>query len=135
MRVWLRVLLPVLGCAFLASSCGHTFEVEGRQTRINVWLTAPTICARGESIHALIYVGPYKVVEGPVSFPEGINTVVLPPVYVRTGSHKVSVVLGEGKFSSSRSIGVQRESWLDITLRNRVLNIGYLEGEPSRIGR
>ena len=117
------------------SGCGHTFDVEGRQTRVNVWLTAPALAERGESLEALIYVGPYKVVDGPVEFPAGINTVILPPVYLRQGSHKVSVVLAGGTFTSDRSIGVTRESWLDITLRNRVLNIGYVEGEPSRIGR
>jgi hypothetical protein len=134
--LFLAALAAVLALAAVATvGCGHTFEVEGRQTRMNIWLTAPTLCERGESIDAVIYVGPYKVVDGPVSFPKGINVVILPPVYVRQGNHKVTAVLGGGKFSAEQTIGVQREGWLDITLRDRVLNIVHSETEPSRIGR
>lgn len=121
--------------ALLATSCGHTYEVEGRETRVNIWLTAPAIAAEGGSIQALIHVGPYKVVDGPVLFPKGVNTVILPPVYVRAGQRKVSTVLGGGRYSATSNIGLQHESWLDITLRNRALKVVFTEIEPSRIGR
>lgn len=116
-------------------SCGHTFEVESRETRVNVWLTAPAVAAEGGSIDALIYVGPYKVVEGPIQFPKGVNTVILPAQYIRSGQRKVSVVLGDGRYTATANINVQREGWIDITLRSRVCSIVFTEVEPSRIGR
>ena len=116
-------------------SCGHTFALESRETRVNVWLTAPAVAAEGGSIDALIYVGPYKVVEGPVQFPKGVNTVILPPLYIRSGQRKVSAVLGGGRYTAAANINVEREGWVDITLRSRALSITFTEVEPSRIGR
>jgi hypothetical protein len=135
MLVRFCALVLVSTFALVASACGHTYEVEGRQTRVNVWLTAPALAERGESIQALVYVGPYKVVDGPVSFPQGIDAVVLPPVYVRQGQHTVSVILGDAKFRATQAVNVQRECWLDVTLREKVLKIAFFETEPSRIGR
>jgi len=129
-------LLLIAALALTVSGCGsHSFDVEDRQTRVNVWLTAPAVAAQGGSIDALIYVGPYKVVEGPVDFPQGVNTVILPPIYIRGGQRKVSVVLAGGRYKATSNINVRRESWLDITLRNRALRVNFMEGEPSRIGR
>jgi len=128
-------LLLLAALALALPACGHTYEVESRETRVNVWLTAPSIAAEGGSIDALIYVGPYKVVEGPVQFPKGVSTVILPPLFIRSGQRKVSVVLGGGRYTATSNVKIEREGWIDITLRSRALSIAFTEVEPSRIGR
>ncbi len=111
-------------------SCAHSYELERRDTPLHVWLTAPEMAARGGQMQALIYVGPYKVVEGPVVFPQGVSTVRLPSLHVRTGSHRVSVVLRGGRPSLAQDIVLEREAWLHVVVRGAEASLQQLEKQP-----
>ncbi|MDJ0523205.1 MAG: hypothetical protein QNJ90_14135 [Planctomycetota bacterium] len=128
-----RTLLTVLSLLLLAA-CSTTAEVEGQQTRVNVWLTVPSLAENGGRIEALVYVGPYKVVEGPVDFPKGTPTVNLPPLFIGAGSREVSAVLGGGRFSARESVSIERESWIQIVLTGNSVRIDFDDEQPNPWG-
>ncbi len=117
------------------SACTSTSEVEGRETRVNVWLTVPHLAKEGGTIEALIYVGPYKVVEGPVDFPKGSPTVNLPPLFIGAGPRDVSAVLAGGRFSARDAVTIEGESWIRITLLDGSLDIDLEDEQPDPWGR
>jgi len=127
-------LLTVLA-ALLVAACATTAEVEGQETRVNVWLTVPSLAENGGRIDALIYVGPYKVVEGPVDFPKGTPTVNLPPLFIGAGRRDVSAVLAGGRFSAREAVTVARESWIRVTLVDDRLRIDFDEEQPDPWGK
>lgn len=129
--------LLALAIVLLAPACGSTstFEVENRETQVNVWLTAPDFCATGGRVDALIYIGPYKVVQGPVEFPQGTPTVNLPPVFIRTGCYDVAAVLDGGRYSVRERIDITREGWVQVILRGGRIRIDYDEKQPDPWGR
>lgn len=130
-------LLLVLALALAAPACGSnaTFEVEGRETPVHAWLTVPHLAEAGGRIDALIYVGPHKVVQGPVVFPQGSPTVNLPPLYIRAGTYDVAAVLDGGRFSVRERITVVRESWVQVVLRGGRIRIDYDDRQPDPWGR
>jgi hypothetical protein len=117
--------------AVLAPCCAHSFDVENRETRVNVWLTAPHLAAEGGTLYALIYVGPYKVVEGPVKFTKGGPTVNLPPLYIRGGNRKVTAVLAKGRFNVATQVEIEEESWIQVVLSNGKARIDFAETQPN----
>ena len=136
-RHLLRVGLCLLTLALFAPACGSTstFEVENRETQVNVWLTAPDFCATGGRVDALIYIGPYKVVQGPVEFPANTPTVNLPPVFIRTGCYDVAAVLDGGRYSVRERIDITRQGWVQVILRGGRIRIDYDEKQPDPWGR
>lgn len=126
--------LLTLLAALALGACSTTAEVEGQETRVNIWLTAPHLAESGGSIQALIYVGPYKVVEGPVHFPKGSPTVNLTPLYIGAGPRDVSAVLGDGRFSARDSVGIERESWIQVILVGNALRIEFDDEQPDPWG-
>jgi len=120
--------------ALALAACATTSEVEGRETRVNVWLTVPRLAKEGGTIQALIYVGPYKVVEGPVDFPKGTPTVNLTPLYIGAGPRQVSAVLAAGRFSARASVTIEKESWIHITLVDGALDIDLTDEQPDAWG-
>lgn len=117
-------------------ACGsHPYRVEEREVPVHVWLTAPQLAEQGGTVQALVYVGPMKVVEGPVRFEPGKPTVALPTAYVRAGTLSVSAVLEGGALSATQQLDVTQESWVQITLRGRTLTLGSSETQPSPLGR
>lgn len=127
--------LAVLVLAGCASACTHSYDVERRETRVNVWLTVPELAEQGGRIDALIYVGPYKVVQGPVIFPKGTPTVNLPPLYIRGGRRDVAAVLDGGRYSVRESVDVRGECWVQVILRNGRLTIAEDDEQPDPRGR
>ena len=121
--------------ALTLGACATTAEVEGQETRLNVWLTVPALAENGGRIDALIYVGPYKVVEGPVDFPKGTPTVNLTPLYLGAGRRDVSVVLAGGRYSARDSVTVERESWIRVTLIDSSLRIDFDDEQPDPWGK
>jgi hypothetical protein len=118
-----------------AGCAKHGYRVEQREIPVHVWLTAPELAATGGSIHALVYVGSQKVVEGRVTFEPGKPTVALPTAYVRAGSTQVSAVLGDGAMSAENTLGVDGESWLQVLLRGRTVTLRLTNAQPSPLGR
>lgn len=130
----MRTLLSILTVLALGA-CSTTAEVEGRETRVNVWLTVPSLAQEGGRIDALIYVGPYKVVEGPVDFPKGTPTVNLTPLFIGAGSRDVSAVLGNGRHSARDTVNIQQESWIRVALIDGRLRIDFDDEQPDPWGR
>ncbi len=129
-------LLLILALSLAAPACGsHSFDVEGRETPVNVWLTVPELAAEGGSIDALIYIGPYKVVQGPVVFEKGSPTVNLPALYLRAGGYDVAAVLDNGRVSVRERVQIESESWVQIILRGNRLILEYDERQPDPWGR
>ncbi len=126
----MRRILP-LALLLLLAACSTTSDVEGRETRVNVWLTAPHLAKDGGTLEALIYVGPYKVVEGPVAFPKGTPTVNLTPLFIGSGSREVSVVLAGGRFSARETVQVERESWIQVVLVDGRVGIKLEDEQPD----
>ena len=135
-QVTARILLILL-LALAAPACGgrSTWEVENRETQVNCWLTAPDSCAQAHDLDALIYIGPYKVVQGPVEFPKGTPTVNLPPVYIRAGCYDVAAVIDGGRYSVREQITISKESWVQVILRGGRLRLNYSERQPDPWGR
>ena len=129
-----RVLAAAL-LALCAPACAHSYDVEGRETRVNVWLTVPELAEGGGQVEALIYVGPYKVVQGPVVFTKGSPTVNLPPLFIRSGTRDVAAVLDGGRYSVREAVEIEGESWLQIILRDGRLSIEYDDDQPDPWGR
>lgn len=131
-----RILLLLL-LALAAPACGgrSTWEVENRETQLNCWLTVPHLAENGGRIDALIYVGPYKVVQGPVVFPKGSPTVNLPPIFIRAGRYDVAAVLDGGRFSVREQIDIVRESWVQVALCDGRIRIEYDDKQPNPWGR
>ena len=131
-----RILLMLL-LALAAPACGSrsTFDVENRETQVNVWLTVPDLCNRGGSVEALIYVGPYKVVQGPIVFQQGSPTVNLPPLFIRAGRYDVAAVLDGGRYSVREQIDITRESWVQVILSGGRIRIDYSDRQPDPWGR
>jgi hypothetical protein len=130
----MRTFLSLLTVLALGA-CSTTAEVEGRETRVNVWLTVPSLAQEGGRIDALIYVGPYKVVEGPVDFPKGSPTVNLTPLFIGSGSRDVSAVLGGGRYSARDTVQIEQESWIRVTLVDGRLRIDFDDEQPDPWGR
>jgi hypothetical protein len=132
-KPWRRLVLllgVVLGPLF-ACGCAHDYTLEERETPIHVWITAPELAERGETVSALVYVGGQKVVEGPITFQPGKPTVVLPSVTARAGTVRASAVLFDGSVSSQATIGVEGEAWVQILVRGRTASIRSFEEQPS----
>ena len=129
--------LLILALALCTAGCGSTstFEVEGRETQVNVWLTAPDFCQHGGRVDALIYIGPYKVVQGPVEFPQGTPTVNLPPLFIRAGCYDVAAVLDGGRYSVRERIDITRQGWVQVILRGGRIRIDYDDKQPDPWGR
>jgi len=132
--VTLRTLI-ILVLALGAPACAHSFDVEARETRINVWLTVPHLAKEGGTINALIYVGPYKVVQGPIVFEKGSPTVNLPPLFIRSGSYDVAAVLDGGRFSVRENLDIEDESWVQVILRDTRISLEYDDEQPDPWGR
>ena len=129
-------LLLALVLALAMPACGsNTFDVEGRETPVNVWLTVPHLAAEGGRIDALIYIGPYKVVQGPVRFDKGSPTVNLPPLYLRAGGYDVAAVVDNGRFSVRERVTIAQESWVQIILRGNRLILEFDGRQPDPWGR
>jgi hypothetical protein len=135
-----RVRFAVLTCLAAAAfaclpACTHTFDVERRETPVHVWLTIPALAERGGQVDALIYVGPYKVVQGTVNFPQGVPTVDLPTLFVRPGPRPVSAVLDRGRASGRETVTIEGESWIQIVVRGSAVSIRASDEQPSGWGQ
>ncbi len=130
--VWL--LAGVAMAVGLTTSCSPTWDVEQRETPVHVWLTAPELARSGGTLDALIYVGPYKVVQGPVQFAQGGPTVNLPTLFIRAGNREVSAVIDRGRASTKSTVGIEKESWIQITVRGNTVSIRKTEEQPSPWG-
>jgi len=131
-----HILWIVLACiALVGGSCAHDYGIENRQTPVHVWITAPGLAEEGGSLDALVYLGPLKVVEGPVTFPQGVPTVNLPTVYARVGEMECSAVLGGGAITARETVDIEGESWVQIIVTGRSATIRHSEIQPSPWGR
>lgn len=126
-------VLAVLATAGL-SGCGTTFDLERRETPVHVWLTVPAYARTGGVVEADITVGPYRVVQGPVTFPRGTPTVALPSLYIRAGGYTVSARLQGGQVRASQVVGIEGESWIQIVVSGRSASIEVLEEQPDSRG-
>jgi len=124
----------LLGASLGSSACQSSFDLEGRDVRVNVWLTDPSMAAQGGQVQALIYVGAVKVVDGPVVFPQGASTVSLPPVYVRSGDTRVSAVLRQGALAIQDEVDIEGESWIQFVVRGRELDLEFDDQQPDVFG-
>lgn len=132
-----RLAWLVLGFAVaggLSASCSHTWDVERRETPVHVWLTAPELARAGGQLSALVYVGPYKVVQGPVQFAEGGPTVNLPTLFIRSGEREVSAVIDRGRASARTTVEIEDESWIQIIVTGNAVSIRKTEAQPSPWG-
>lgn len=131
-----RILLACLAlmvCACLVA-CHTTFNVEGRETPVHVWLTAPDMPPGGGTVDALIYVGPEKVVEGSVHFPAGTKTINFPLVRVRMGDTLVSAVVRRGTVAARETFEVEGESWVQVLVRGGTVELRFDDQQPNPFG-
>ncbi len=136
LRALLILVLASGALALGAPACAsHSFDVEGRETQINIWLTVPHLAAEGGTIDALVYIGPYKVVQGPVVFEKGSPTVNLPPLFIRSGAYDVAAVLDGGRFSVRENLDIEDESWVQVVLRDNRITLEYDDEQPDPWGR
>ena len=130
----LLACLALVLCAWLPA-CRTTYNVEGRETPVHVWLTAPDMPASGGTIDALIYVGPQKVVEGPVHFPAGTKTINFPAVRVRMGETLVSAVVRRGTVAARETFDVEGEGWVQVLVRGSTVELRFDDQQPSPFGQ
>jgi hypothetical protein len=126
MRLLRRTLpaLPLLALAALvAAGCRTSWTVENRDTPVHVWLTSPELAATGGTIRALVYVGSHKAVDGPVTFPRGVENVVLAPLRMPSGNKRVSVVVDGGRLSTATDVDVVGPTWIRATVTSRGIAI------------
>lgn len=123
----------MFGMAVLGS-CTTSYDVENRETPVHVWLTAPGLSQEGGTLDALIYVGAHKVVEGPVRFPAGVPTIMLPTVYLRSGETLVSAVIDRGRLAAREEVEIDGEGWVQITV-GQGITIRHDDSQPSPWGR
>jgi hypothetical protein len=123
-------LLLLALAAVGALACAHDFTLENRETPVHVWLSAPDLQVAGGEVDVLIYVGAEKVVEGPVRFPPGVASIVLPTVFVTAGKKTVSAVVRGGTSSATREVGVPGEMWVQILVRGRTVTISSSSQAP-----
>lgn len=127
----MSALLPLLlGVVALGACSSHPYRVEEREVPVHVWVTAPEQAAAGGTLQALVYVGPTKVVEGPLSFERGRPTIELPTAHVRAGPVAVSAVLDGGAIAASDRPEIERESWVEITVRGRSATLRISDEQP-----
>lgn len=119
----------------LCAGCRTSWGVENREVPVHVWLTAPGLATQGGTLQALVYVGSEKVVEGPVRFPAGVPTIMLPTAYVRAGDRLVSAVIGGGRLVAREEVEIEGESWVQIVVGPTSVGITYSETQPSPWGR
>lgn len=122
--VLLAVALSALG------GCSSDYLVEQRQTPVHVWIAAPALGTTGGSLDALVYVGPEKAVQGVVTFPPGVTTVVLPTVYVNAGRRTVQAVLDGGAIAVSQDVSIQQECWVVVTVQGRSATVSMTREQP-----
>ncbi len=134
-----RAARPLLACLALMvcvglTACNTTYNVEGRETPVHVWLTAPDMPAGGGTIDALIYVGPEKIAEGAVHFPAGTTTINFPPVRVRMGDTLVSAVVRRGTVAARETFEVEGESWVQVLVRGGTVELRFDDQQPNPFG-
>ena len=112
------------------AACAHDYDVENRDTPVHVWLSAPDLGAESRVVNALIYVGSEKAVEGPVRFPPGVAHVRLPTLFMTTGDKTVSAVIQGGALSATDEVEIEGESWVQVVVRQRSVEIVFREEEP-----
>jgi hypothetical protein len=121
--------LPLLALA-LAAGCAHSYVVEERETPVHLWVTVPGALETGRTLDLLAYVGAEKAFEGPVRFAAGTPHVALPTLYLPAGTKQVSVVVDGGALSETTEVRIRQESWLQIVVRDRRVQIAHHEQEP-----
>lgn len=108
-------LLALVAAALPLAACKTSWELENRETPVNVVLLAPAAAQAPQRMSLLVYVGDRKAVDGTVTFPQGTTRVNAPTVYVRSGAPTVSVVL-DGRAVASSAVNVQQPTFVVITL-------------------
>jgi hypothetical protein len=111
-------------CALLASSagCKTTYDLEDRETPVQIVLEAPA-AARGDvSVPVLVYVGDRKAVDRVVHFPAGKTTIETPMIYLRAGTPTVSVVL-QGREVATQKVKVRQPTWILVRIENQTAQI------------
>ncbi|MDJ0974975.1 MAG: hypothetical protein QNJ98_10985, partial [Planctomycetota bacterium] len=123
----IRLTLPLLLLLTLVAGpgCQTTWGVENRETPVHVWITAPGLAQQGGTLQALVYVGAEKVVEGPVRFPQGVPTIMLPTAYVRAGDRLVSAVIDGGRLVAREEVEIEGEGWVQIVVGPNGVGINY----------
>jgi hypothetical protein len=131
-RRWARraAAAALAAAAAAGAGCGTTFEVEGRETPVHVWIEAPS--ARGGPFVAdlNVRVGETVVVDGPVRFPAGTTRVAVPPVYLRAGRRPVVVRGPGGRVLAEASAEIQFATWILVTVQGGQASIRVSEQEP-----
>jgi hypothetical protein len=130
-RRWRRPgLLAALAAATALAACKTSFEVEGRETPVHVWVQTP-VAARGPQVLDLsIRVGDVVAVDGPVRFPAGSTRVAVPPLYLRAGERTVTVRGPGGRVLATASAEIQHATWILVTVQGGQASIGVYDEEP-----
>ncbi|MDA1194632.1 MAG: hypothetical protein O2894_05555 [Planctomycetota bacterium] len=130
-----RCLLALLVAWALTSCASHDYGVEGRETPVHVWLTVPELAAQGGQIDALIYIGPYKAVQGPVQFRAGSPTVNLTTLFIRAGSYDCAAVLDNGRLNVRERFDISGECWVQVVLKGGRLSLTFDDRQPDPLAR
>jgi hypothetical protein len=125
------LLLPAVaaGLLALAAGCAHDFRIEERDTPVHVWVSAPA-GAGGTRIPGLVYLGAHKILDGTLTFPPGVSTVVLPTVHVDAGRHALRAVFAGGSITLEEDVVVSKESWVHLTVAAGGVTARTTDEEP-----
>jgi hypothetical protein len=120
------------GLAALAG-CSTSFEVEGRETPVHVWLETPGPATAPRTVDVAVTVGEATIVDGPVRFPAGTTRVAVPPVYLRAGERPVVVRSPDGRILARGGAEVAHATWILVTVQGPAASIRVFEREPGTL--
>jgi hypothetical protein len=114
-----------------AGGCSTSFDVEGRETPVHVWIESPGPAAAPRTVDVAVVVADRTVVDGPVRFPAGSTRVAVPPVYLRAGEWPVTVRAPDGRVLARGAAGVAHATWILVTVQGGGATIRVFDREPG----
>jgi hypothetical protein len=126
-----RALLALLGLATAAAACRTSFDVEGRDTPVHVWVEAPAAASAPQVVDLTVRVGEVVAVDGPVRFPQGTTRVAVPPLYLRAGPRPVVVSAAGGRTLATATADVEHATWIVVRVQGPAVAIHVSHREPG----
>jgi hypothetical protein len=126
----LAPLVLVTLAALSLSACKTHWDLEDRETTVEVWLEAPAAAQAEVSVPVAVYVGERRALDRMVRFPRGQTRIAEAPVYVRSGAHEITVRV-HGREVARRSASVRHHAWVLVRIEGQSARVDVLDREPG----
>jgi hypothetical protein len=127
-RLLLLLLLALSTAA--ATACKTRWDIEDRETTAEVWLEAPAAAQSEVTIPVTVYVGEHLAIDRAVRFPRGQTRVAAAPVYLKSGTHEVSVRVAGREVARGGAV-VRHHAWILVRFVGEGATIQVLDREPG----